>query len=130
MSTPSFDFSSPLLFCKRCQAKIRETDNYCYNCGKTLKRGYGFLYTHTGIILMSLVIGPFALPLVWLSKKIGPLFKIIYTLILLVLGYIFVLMCVRVYSSMNEVMKSMNSLQGLSNLQNLSTVPGFTSINF
>ena len=41
-----------LLFCKRCHAEIRDTDNYCHACGKSLKPGQGFLFTHAGIILM------------------------------------------------------------------------------
>jgi len=131
MSTSPFDSSDSLLFCTRCQVKIRATDNYCYNCGKTLKRGYGFLYTHIGIILMSLILGPFALPFVWLSKKIHPFFKIIYTLILLAVGYFLVISCVHIYDTLKDVMKGMDSLQNLSKFQDLSqSVPGFTSINF
>ena len=30
-------FAQPL-FCSRCHAEIRETDNYCHACGKSLKR--------------------------------------------------------------------------------------------
>ena len=119
-----FDFSSPLMFCSRCRAQIRETDNYCYNCGKSLKKGYGFLYTHTGIILMSLVLGPFSLPFVWLSKRINLVSKIIYTLLLFALGYYLVLACVQAYASLQDAMKS------LSNIQNISNMPGFTSITF
>jgi len=123
MSTAPFDFSSPLLLCKRCQAQIRETDNYCYNCGKSLKRGYGFLYTHTGIILMALVLGPFALPFVWLSKRINLISKIIYTILMLAIGYYIIAVCVKAYTSFQDAFKAM------SGLQNLSDVPGFSSIN-
>ena len=76
---------SPLL-CPRCHAQIQETDNYCHFCGKSLKPGHGFLFTHTGIILMAFILGPLALPFVWLSKAISPVAKLIYTVVLLILG--------------------------------------------
>ena len=78
-------FQTPL-FCSRCHAEIRETDNYCHACGKSLKPGRGFLFTHGGIILMALVLGPLALPFVWLSKVLSLSGKLIYTAVLLLLG--------------------------------------------
>jgi len=78
-------FKEPL-FCSRCHAEILETDNYCHACGKSLKPGRGFLFTHAGIIIMSLVLGPLALPFVWLSKAISLAAKLIYTAVLLVMG--------------------------------------------
>ena len=78
-------FQEPL-FCPRCHAEIRETDNYCHACGKSLKPGRGFLFTHPGIIVMALVLGPLALPFVWLSKAISVTAKLIYTVVLLALG--------------------------------------------
>ncbi len=74
------------LFCTRCHAQIRETDNYCHACGKSLKPGRGFLFTHGGIILMALVLGPLALPFVWLSKVLSPAAKLLYTVVLVLLG--------------------------------------------
>lgn len=78
-------FQEPLL-CSRCHAQIRPTDNYCHACGKSLKPGRGFLFTHGGIILMALVLGPLALPFVWLSKVLSPAAKLIYTVVLLGVG--------------------------------------------
>ena len=57
--------------CPRCSNPIDETDNFCRHCGRSLKPGTGFLFSHPGIILMAFVLGPFALPFVWLSKTIG-----------------------------------------------------------
>lgn len=74
------------LFCSRCHAEIRETDNYCHACGKSLKPGRGFLFTHAGIIVMALVLGPLALPFVWMSKAISLTAKFLYTVVLLLLG--------------------------------------------
>ena len=78
-------FQEPL-FCSRCHAQIRETDKYCHACGKSLKPGHGFLFTHAGIIVMALVLGPLALPFVWLSKVLSLTAKLIYTAVLLLLG--------------------------------------------
>ncbi|MBR2081666.1 MAG: zinc ribbon domain-containing protein [Elusimicrobiaceae bacterium] len=78
-------FQEPL-FCSRCHAEIRDTDNYCHACGKSLKPGRGFLFTHTGIIIMALVLGPLALPFVWISKAISFTAKIIYTIVLCLMG--------------------------------------------
>ena len=83
--TPDVSLQEPL-FCSRCHAQIRETDNYCHACGKSLKPGRGFLFTHAGIILMALVLGPLALPFVWMSKAISFAAKLLYTAALLLLG--------------------------------------------
>ena len=111
------------LFCSRCHAEIRETDNYCHACGKSLKRGHGFLYTHGGIILMALVLGPLAIPFVWMSKVISPTAKIIYTVVLGVLGFYLVFSLWKIFNYMNNSLQQMmgdfNSLQNLNNLNNL-----------
>ena len=99
-------FTQPLL-CNRCHAEVRDSDNYCHACGKSLKPGRGFLFTHTGIILMTLILGPFALPFVWLSKVLSPLAKLIYTIVLLLVGFYLVYSLVHIFSLMQQ---SLNSL--------------------
>ena len=110
------------VFCPRCRVQVRETDHYCYNCGRSLKRGYGFVYTHTGIILMALVLGPFALPLVWLSKRIHPAFKIIYTMALVALGYYIVISFMHAYAAVQDAMNNLSNMQDFSSLQGFSTI--------
>lgn len=108
-------FTQPLL-CNRCHAEVRDSDNYCHACGKSLKPGRGFLFTHTGIILMTLILGPFALPFVWLSKVLSPLAKLIYTIVLLLVGFYLVYSLVHIFSLMQQ---SLNSLMGdFSELEN------------
>ncbi len=92
-------------FCSRCRAEIRELDNYCHNCGKSLKPGRGFLFTHGGIILMALVLGPLALPFVWMSKAISPLAKLIYTFVLVVIGFYLVYSLVHIFSMAQQSMQ-------------------------
>lgn len=86
-----------ILTCPHCQNTINETDNYCRQCGRSLKSGYNFWFSHTGIILLALIAGPFALPFVWMSKKIGPAAKWIYSILLLLVGYFFVLFCYKIF---------------------------------
>lgn len=88
--------------CKHCHVSVSPEDNYCRSCGRSLKPGHGFLYSHTGIILLALVLGPFALPCVWMSKRIGTTAKVIYSVILGVIGYYFVLACYRIFQLMQE----------------------------
>ncbi len=87
MNTPI----EPLL-CKSCHLVVAPEDCFCRHCGKSLKPGYGFFYSHTGIILMGCLLGPLALPWVWCSNQIGRLAKIIYTLILMLVG-IYIVWC-------------------------------------
>jgi hypothetical protein len=104
------------MLCSRCRAEIHEADNYCHNCGKSLKPGRGFLFTHTGIILMALVLGPFALPFVWLSKVLSPLAKIIYTVLLLIFGFYLVYSLFHMFSLVQESMQTLlGDLDGLEN---------------
>ena len=114
------------IFCKRCHAEVRDTDNYCHACGKSLKPGHGFLFTHTGIILMSLVLGPLALPFVWMSKVLNPVAKIIYTVILVIIGFYLIYSLMHIFSmaqqSMQLLMGNLSELEnGLQSVQSLST---------
>ena len=88
--------------CRNCQTPIEETDNYCRHCGRSLKQGYSFLFTHTGIIVLALLAGPFALPCVWMSKVIGPIAKWIYSIVLLLIGFYFVVLCYRLFMLMQS----------------------------
>ena len=65
--------------CPRCHAQIDETDCYCRHCGKTLKPRMGFWYSHGGILLLTLIVGPFSLICVWLSRKLSLLAKWAWT---------------------------------------------------
>ncbi len=110
------EVSTEAVFCPRCRAEIRAEDNYCHNCGKSLKPGRGFLFTHTGIILMALVLGPFALPFVWFSKVLGPVAKIIYTALLLIFGFYLVYSLFHIFTLVQQSMQTLlGDLDGLEN---------------
>lgn len=96
--------------CANCHLYVEETDNFCRHCGRSLKPGRGFLNSHTGIILLMLLVGPFALPLVWTSKRMGIVAKVIYTIIMLVMGYYLVKACVQIYQLTFQMMQSMTGM--------------------
>ncbi|MBO7190899.1 MAG: zinc ribbon domain-containing protein [Elusimicrobiaceae bacterium] len=79
------DLNQPLL-CPYCHLLITPEDNFCRHCGRSLKPGYGFFHSHTGIILMACLLGPLVLPWVWTSHRISRLAKIIYSVVLVLLG--------------------------------------------
>ena len=85
MTTPATQPTSAIL-CNRCHLLVDAEDHFCRHCGKGLQAGYGFFYSHTGVILMAIVLGPFVLPWVWLSKQMGITAKIIYSVVLILLG--------------------------------------------
>ena len=96
-------------FCSRCHAEIRETDNYCHACGKSLKPGHGFLFTHAGIIVMALVLGPLVLPFVWFSKVLSFTAKLIYTTVLLLLSIYMVHALWQAVNLINNSFQSFNA---------------------
>ena len=125
MSEP--ELTEQPIFCKRCHAEVRESDNYCHACGKSLKPGHGFLFTHAGIILMGLVLGPFALPFVWMSKVLSPVAKTIYTVVLLLIGFYLVYSLMHIFTLMQQSMQLlMGNLADLENgLQNVHSLGAF-----
>ena len=93
--------------CPRCQNPTDETDNYCRHCGRSLKPGTGFLFSHTGIILLAFVLGPFALPFVWMSKTIGLGAKWIYTALLALISVYFFMVCYRSFLMLQEAAQTL-----------------------
>lgn len=96
--------------CSKCGRVVEQTDNFCRYCGRSLKPGQGFLNSHAGIILLMFVVGPFALPLVWTSKRIGLVAKIIYTFLMLAMGYYLVVACIQMYQLTFQMMQGMTGI--------------------
>lgn len=90
------DFTQPAT-CRYCHALVDPADNFCRSCGRGLKSGYGFFYSHTGIILLAFVLGPLVLPFVWLSKQMGLTAKIIYSIVFCIMGFYLFLTCYHLY---------------------------------
>jgi len=73
--------------CPSCRQAVDETDFYCRHCGHTLRPRMGFWYSHGGILLLTLLAGPFALPCVWLSRRISTTAKWLWTLGIALMTY-------------------------------------------
>lgn len=80
--------------CPRCHQLTEDKDCYCRYCGKALRPYMGFWFDHGGILLMTLLVGPFSLLCVWLSRRISLQAKWIWSgAIILTSVYIIYAMC-------------------------------------
>ncbi len=75
--------------CPRCHTRLDQVDCYCRHCGRPMQPRMGFWYDHGGILLLTLIVGPFSLITVWLSRKLNITAKAAWTVgILLVSTYL------------------------------------------
>jgi hypothetical protein len=80
--------------CWHCGKNIETVDAYCRHCGKGQGNAVPFRYSHGGIILLTLLLGPVALPFILKSPRIGARIRTVYvalnvTITLLMIGSIF-----------------------------------------
>lgn len=97
--------------CPKCNTSITPEDNFCRHCGRSLRPGTGFWFTHGGVILLAFVLGPFALIPLWMSKLIGQTAKIIYTVVLVLLSIYMAFVCWQVFVLLKDLMDY--SMQGM-----------------
>lgn len=90
--------------CPSCRQPVDETDCFCRYCGHTLQPRMGFWYSHGGILLMTLLAGPFALPFVWLSHKISRNSKWFWTAIILVVTWYLCYSMYQLYHTLTSVL--------------------------
>lgn len=76
--------------CPRCRQPVDGTDCYCRRCGRALQPRLGFWYDHGGILLLTLIVGPFSLITVWLSRKISATAKWIWTAAIILFSAYFI----------------------------------------
>lgn len=75
----------PQRFCAACGARAQTGQRFCSMCGKELVAGTPWYYQPASIVLLAfLVLGPFALPLVWKTPKFTRSSKILWILVILV----------------------------------------------
>lgn len=74
--------------CQLCRKEIQLDAQYCPYCGYSFsaQREKWYLRTSTFWIAV-LVVGPFALPLLWLNQKISIIVKAVVSIIVLALSY-------------------------------------------
>ena len=81
--------------CWYCKEKIDLEDKFCKHCGKGQDEKSKFLYTFKGLILLSCVIGPFAIKSVMNSPVLNSGAKKKFVLVLLVLSIVLGIYCIK-----------------------------------
>jgi len=102
--------------CKSCGKTIESAFRYCPHCGKSQEQGAAWYYHPIWILLLALLIlGPFALPLVWKSSRMNPTEKAVmaaailaYTAVVLYFMYWTVALTLK---TMNELLRVMGPIQ-------------------
>ena len=91
--------ASETLACSACTQQLDPTDSFCRHCGR--RRGAKTrLYHQRWFVLVSLflVVGPFALPLLWRSPRFSRSQKIVITGLQLVFVWLLLSGIVRAYT--------------------------------
>ena len=91
-----------LIKCWHCSGSIEAKDAYCRYCGKGQGQSVPFRYTHAGMIVFSLLVGPLTLPFIWKSPKIGKKGKIGYIMMNLLITLFMLSLVFGIYSSINR----------------------------
>lgn len=105
---------SPLVqaACGRCRKSIDADDAYCRHCGARQAAGDNWYYSTAWIAFLAfVVIGPFALILVWKSTRMGVVTKmvmaaliVVYTVVLSYYFYETIILLLAAMAELNEVM--------------------------
>lgn len=78
----------PERFCPACQEPIRAEFRFCPRCGRRQQPGDAWYYDPVWILVLALfAIGPFALILVWGSRRMNRLVKAVFSLGILVYSW-------------------------------------------
>jgi hypothetical protein len=98
--------------CWHCNGSIEANDAYCRFCGKGQGRSVPFWYTHCGIIVLTLLLGPLAMPFIWKSPKIGKKSRVGYILLNLLITFFMLSLVFSTYSTINrQVQETMKIIQ-------------------
>lgn len=93
--------------CPRCRAKADQADCYCRHCGRALRPRTGFWYGNAGILLLTLIVGPFSLISVWLSRTLSLRAKTLWTVCIALFSAYFLFAAYRSYLLLKETVSYM-----------------------
>ena len=102
----------PRAACVRCERSIDADDIHCRHCGRRQGAGDAWYYSTAWIAFLAfLVIGPFALILIWKStrmgaaaKKVLTAFIVLYTVVSIYYFYQLILLILTEMTELNQIM--------------------------
>ncbi len=96
--------------CKKCKRKINIEDMYCRYCGSSQNESNFSKYSIVAIVLSFIIIGPFCLIPLWMSKSISKNAKILMSVLIVILSIMMM------WSILGMVNKIMGQYQEIINL--------------
>jgi hypothetical protein len=116
----------PKIVCQRCRAPLDAEDNYCRRCGTptaNLPGSSGGIWATAGssvqqpswwdrpwfiLLMLFMVLGPLALPMLWRSRQFSQLWKIVLTvLVTIVTGWL----CWKLWVVMQQTVAALDQIQ-------------------
>jgi uncharacterized membrane protein YvbJ len=99
--------------CAGCGKVLDDDAKFCSACGAPLDGGpekkQKWYYNQSSLVISFLVVGPFMLPLVWSHPKLSNVKKAAYTIIILVLTYVFYQVFLKSMSTVFDAYKMVGS---------------------
>jgi hypothetical protein len=88
--------------CWHCNRSIEAEDAFCRFCGKRQGQTVPFRYTHAGIIILTLLVGPLALPFIWKSPIINKRVRVGYCVLNLLITVLIFWSAFGIYNRINR----------------------------